>query len=130
MQFEESLFENPHWRKIPQMQPTMWLDASVICLGKGHFKIHSGEKFNKCKQCNFVSVQARSLKRHTRTHTGERSYNCTTCDFSSVRESTLRTHIRTHTGERPYKCNQCDFPFSLSTDVEGGLTHVKKIQIL
>ena len=43
-------------------------------------KTHSGEKTNKCNQCDFASVQANSLKKHLRTHSGEKSNECGVCE--------------------------------------------------
>ena len=85
-QFEDP-FENAQWRKTKQMQP-MWLRLFTgrqfentfenaqrrkmqpmwICLFSGnlraHLKRHSGEKPNKCNQCDYASSHASHLKTH------------------------------------------------------------------
>ena len=33
-----------------------------------HLKTHTGEKLNKCNQCDFATSQAGNLRRHLRTH--------------------------------------------------------------
>ena len=35
-----------------------------------HLKTHSGEKSNKCNQCDFACKGAESLRRHLKTHSG------------------------------------------------------------
>ena len=40
---------------------------------RGHLKTHSGEKLNKCKQCDYASTQANTLRAHVNTHSGEKS---------------------------------------------------------
>ena len=74
--------------------------------------MHSGEKTNKCNQCDFVSSQASNLRRHLKTHSGEKSNKCNQCDYASSYASHLRTHLKRHSGEKLNKCNQCDFASS------------------
>ena len=65
-----------------------------------HLKTHSGEKSNKCNQCDFASSHALSLKGHLKTHSGEKSNKCNQCDFASSYASALRDHFKTHIGEK------------------------------
>ena len=37
---------------------------------RAHLKIHSGEKSNKCNQCDYASSQAGSLRKHLRKRHG------------------------------------------------------------
>ena len=37
-----------------------------------HLKTHSGEKSNKCNQCDYVCSQAGHLSQHLKTHSGEK----------------------------------------------------------
>ena len=64
-----------------------------------HLKMHSGEKSNKCNQCDYASSQAGHLRSHLKTHS----------DYASSRTGNLKTHLKTHSGEKSNKCNQCDF---------------------
>ena len=77
-----------------------------------HLKIHSGEKPNKCNQCDYASSRAGHLRKHLKMHTGEKSNKCNQCDFASLYAGNLRKHLKTHSGEKPNKCNQCDYASS------------------
>ena len=52
---------------------------------EGHLKrrIHSEEKSNKCKQCDYASSQAGNLRTHLKSHSGEKANKCNLCDFAS-----------------------------------------------
>ena len=58
-----------------------------------NLKTHSGEKSNKCNQCDYASSQAGHLETHLEMHSGEKK------------------HLKMQSGEKPNKCNQCDFGF-------------------
>ena len=73
---------------------------------------HSGEKSNKCNQCDYASSQAGHLETHLEMHSGEKSNKCSQCDFTCSQAFNLRRHLKTHNGEKPNKCNQCDFALS------------------
>ena len=79
---------------------------------EGTFKKASGEKLNKCNQCEYASSQADSLRSHLKTHSGEKSNKCNQCDFASSRPDHLRQHLKMHSGEKSNECNQCDFSCS------------------
>ena len=79
---------------------------------RAHLKTHSGEKPNKCNQCDFTSSYVSALKGHLKTHSGEKSNKCNQCDFACTNPSSLSQHLKTHSGEKSNKCNQCDFASS------------------
>ena len=90
---------------------------------------HSGEKSNKCNQCDFVSSYASTLRTHLKIHRGEKSRKCSQCDFASSYASVLRTHLKTHSGEKSNKCNQCDYASSETSNLRRHLkTTVEKSQ--
>ena len=74
--------------------------------------MHSGEKSNKCNQCDYASIQAGDLKKHLKIHSGEKPNKCNQCDYASSYASHLRTHLKTHSGEKTNKCSQCDYASS------------------
>ena len=59
--------------------------------------MHSGEKSNKCNQCDYASTHAFTLRRHLKTHNGEKSNRCNQCDFASPLAGNLSWHLITHT---------------------------------
>ena len=70
-------------------------DKSIDKVVNIHSKTHSEEKSNKCNQCDFASMYARSLKMHLKIHSGEKPNKCKQCDFDSSGASQLR---------KPKKC--------------------------
>ena len=60
-----------------------------------NLKTLSGEKPNKCNQCDFASSQAGNLRRHLKTHSGEKSNKCNQCGYASSQAGNLRTHLKT-----------------------------------
>ena len=82
--------------------------SSTIIISNVMEKQRRNKKTNKCKQCDFTSAWAPSLRRHLKSHSGERSHKCNQCDYSSVEAGDLGKHIKTHSGEKTKKCNQCD----------------------
>ena len=83
---------------------------------KRHLKIHSGERSFKCNQCDFAIVHTADLRRHLKIHSGEKSFKCNQCEFASVRAGNLRRHLKAHSGEKSFKCNQCDFALLTHTN--------------
>ena len=77
---------------------------------------------NNCNQCDYVSINAGSLRTHLKTHTVEKSSKCNQCDYASSQASDLRTHVKIHTGEKSNKCNQCDYAGSQAGHLR---THLK-----
>jgi uncharacterized Zn-finger protein len=41
-----------------------------------------------------------------KTHSGEKSNKCNQCDYASSQAGVLRRHLKTHSGEKPNKCNK------------------------
>ena len=101
----EDADENAQWGKAKLMQPMrlyVYSDPSTL---RTHLKRYSGEKSNKCNQCDFASSRAGDLRRHLKTHIGEKSIKCNQCDFASAQAGDLRRHLKTHSGEKSSKCN-------------------------
>ena len=49
---------------------------------------NSGEKPNKCKQCNYSSSRTDMLRTHLKTHSGEKLNKCNQCKYASSRTDT------------------------------------------
>ena len=62
--------------------------------------MHSGEKSNKCNQCDYASSYAHYLRTHLKMHSGEKSNKCNQCDYVSFEASNLRRHLEMHCGEK------------------------------
>ena len=90
-------------------------------------KTHSGEKSNKCNQCDYTFFQAGHLRGHLKTQSGEKLHKCNQCDYASSHAGTLnrhqcnydaftannlREHLKTHSGEKQNKCNHCEYTSS------------------
>ena len=63
-------------------------------------KTHTGEKPNKCNQCDYASSQAGKLRRHLKMHGGEKSHKCNPFDDASSQAGDLRRHLKTQSGEK------------------------------
>ena len=109
-----------------------------------HLRTHSGDKSNKCNQCDYATSCVDVLRTHLNTHCGEKQMQpmrlcilsgrpfknaqwrkvkkCNQCDFASSRAGNLRTHLKTHSWEKPNKCNQCDYASSQASNLR---THLK-----
>ena len=86
-------------------------------------KTHSGEKSNKCNQCDYASSQAGHLRRHLKRHIrGEKSNKCHQCDFASSQAGNLKRHLETHNEEKSHKCNLCDYASSQARNLR---RHIK-----
>ena len=59
----------------------------------------SGEKTNKCNQCDYASTDAGNLRRHLKNHSGEKSNKCNQCDLASIQAGDLRRHLKMHSGK-------------------------------
>ena len=68
-----------------------------------NLKTHSGEKSNKCNQCDYASSQASHLRAHMKTHSGEKLNKCNQCDYACSQAGTLRRHLKTHIGWKSNK---------------------------
>ncbi|XP_070177646.1 zinc finger protein 135-like [Littorina saxatilis] len=78
---------------------------------KQHVVTHTGERPNRCAQCNLFFCNPSRLKRHMSIHTGERPCKCAQCN-SSFRDSwKLKRHMVIHTGKKPHRCPQCNASF-------------------
>ena len=89
------------WKRTVEKNQTYATNVTMPLLHlRTHFKIHSGEKSNKCNQCDFASSYASALRTHLKIHSGEKS-KCNQCDYASSDASNLRTHLKTHSGEKP-----------------------------
>ena len=83
------MFIKVHWECIwgntlerSQTNATYVTSSHASALRR-HLKIHTGEKSNKCKQCNYASLYASDLKVHLKTHSGEKANKCNQCDYAS-----------------------------------------------
>ena len=65
--------------------------VSVPLKNTNNLKSHSGEKSNKCNQCDYVSSQASYLRSHLKTHSLK-----------------IRTNLWKRTVEKSKKCYRCD----------------------
>ena len=77
-----------------------------------HFKTHTGEKSNKCNQCDFACSDPSSLRKHMKRHSGEKPNKCNHCHYASSEAGDLRKHLKIHSGEKSNKCNQCEYASS------------------
>ena len=133
-----SKFSFGKWKRLLKMKTSVWrislwkrptipsnqTNAASVTMHPLTQAIYgnSGEKPNKCNQCDYVSSYASALRTHLKTHGGEKSNTCNKWDFTSLYASALRTHLKTHSEEKSNKSNQCDYATSRAGDLR---THLK-----
>ena len=57
---------------------------------------HTGEKPNKCNQCNYTCTSSGNLQSHTKMHTGEKPFRCNKCRKAFAYKSNLTKHVAIH----------------------------------
>ena len=95
----------------------------IVSALRRHLIKHSGEKPNRCNQCDYASSGAGNLRTHLKTHSGEKPNKCNQCDYASSYASALRRHLIKHSGEKPNRCNQCDYASSDAGNLWAHLKH-------
>ena len=63
-------------------------------------------------------IQDGDLMRHLKAHSGERSNKCNQCDFALFQAGNLRPHLKAHREEKPNKWNRCDFTHHLKISAQ------------
>ena len=123
-QFED-IFENAQWWKVKQMQ-LVWLCLSRAGLLRTHLQTHSGEKTNKCYQCDydsgrrfqetFENSQWTQVKQMQPMH-WLHLFDLWVCDYACSDPTGLRSHLKTHSGRKSNKCNQNDYASSNASNL-------------
>ena len=73
------------------MQP-IWIQAGDL---RRNLKAHSGERLNKCNQCDFAFIQAGNLRPHLKAHSsGDKPNKCKRCDFTPIKADYLKNHLK------------------------------------
>ena len=75
-------------------------EIQIVAIPPGPPITNTGEKLNKCNQCDYASFGAGHLRTHLKAHSEEKSNKCNQCVYASSYASALRTHLKTHSGEK------------------------------
>ena len=94
-----STFECGEWKwkklvKITTSATKRWKVPMKMAKNFNKLKTHSGEKPNKCNQCDYASSQSCSLKQHTKIPSGETPHKCYQRDFASSYAAILKIHMK------------------------------------
>ena len=84
----EDAYENAQWGKAKLMQPMrlyVYSDPSTL---RTHLKRYSGNKSNKCNQCNFASTWPANLRVHLKSHSGEKSIDAASVIMHPLKQAT------------------------------------------
>ena len=100
------------WKHIVEKNQMrlMWIQAGDL---RGHLKAHSGERSNKCNQCDFTFIQAGNLRPHLKAHSGEKPKNTFDVTLHLLRPAIWKYHnYNTNLGEKPlmkthFNCDWC-----------------------
>ena len=79
-----------------------------MLLGRSNLPGNSPESEIQIERKNVTdaSAHAHNLRTHLIMNTGEKSNKCIQCDYASSEASKLVRHLKTHSGEKSDKCNQ------------------------
>ena len=87
------------------MTPTWTNTHSVLIVNRPFTSI-----FHQCHDSDHISDPiSQDIQTHLKTHSGEKSNKCNQCNYESSYVSNLRVHMKTHNGEKSKKCNQCEY---------------------
>ena len=95
---------------VPQKWPNT--NTNIIWVSKndqiqilfGSPNIHSREKSNKCKQCEYAVLHAYHSSEHLNTHSRENFHKCEQCDLAFLIQEILG-----RIWKRTDKCNHCKY---------------------
>ena len=90
----------------------VFYESSYVHHLRTHLKTHSGEKSNKCNQCDYVSSRADSLRAHLKTHSGKSQTNVANVTFPLLLHA-ICGHISKRTSKSK-KCNPSDIASSVA----------------
>ena len=96
----------------------MWKNFCRAWSLKSHLLTHTGEKLQKCRQCNYSTNHLSGLREHIMKHTGEKPYKCNQCNYSSKHSTHVKYHNRTHSGEHPHRCTMCEYSCKISSSLK------------
>ena len=84
--------------RSPEIVDNVDNDANIAIVEIwSEIRSHSGEKLNKCNQCNYASIRARDFKGHLKTHNGEvKQMQPVQCNNASADTSNSRMHLKIH----------------------------------
>ena len=87
-----------HWRKMQPMQiwkieqmQLAWICILPVMPFEDTFVKHTGEKPNKCNECDVPSCQAKNLTRHLNRHSGKKAKNTTNANMKNWTNATCVT---------------------------------------
>ena len=96
-----------------------WLPITVLRLSS-HPQINSGEKSNKCNQCDYLVLgkQLGAWSLVARSPSQLRSSDfLPPCKHTVEKSQTNASCLRINSGEKSNKCNQCDYASSWASNL-------------
>ena len=80
----------------------------------------------KCFHCLKTFNEVSELKIHSVVHTGEKPNKCNQCDFAAGHKNFLKKHVKTIHEGRTYQCNICKKVYRNAHSIESYIKQWKK----
>ena len=106
--FIDFIKEEAHLEDVPNFSPNR---TNTRIKSDPYNKVHTGNTFYQCLQCEKHFAKQSSLHGHQKLHNNEKHFQCDVCDKQFTLKANLVRHQRIHNKETPYQCDVCNKQF-------------------
>ena len=91
-----------------------WFEATICARHNtiGNWQLEQIENYNFGFKDGNVKILKKTIDIAMNSNSGEKSNKCNQCNYTSSRAGNLKTHLKTHSGENPNKCSEGNYASS------------------